>query len=392
MKPRVTCIVVALSTLSLIGCRGDAPGGGVVIDTIGGVPSVMNPAAGIAGDTLGWQLSQYILVAGDQLFDRRQALFALDVGIGPNGDVFVLDAGNQRVLRFDGGGVYLGSFGRAGTGPGEFRAPVIMEVADSFVYVLDPGLNRVTAFDTSGIFIGRFEIDLGGLVGTSGVFKAGGANELYVAGEPAPFVPEAQDTGLAILFRLSRYGEIADTVVAFSPPTWTPVPLPDGGASFVRPRFAPEPYVSAVPGAVAIATSARYFVEIRSPDGSLQKRVARQYENAAVTQSIRDSIVTVLAEAGVAQQALDAMPFAPVIQAIEGLVMDDRGRLWVDPYIEGEPLRRDVYNGEGHLLGALYLPEPMQIEDVQGDRLCGVMAQLTGQAAAVCYRIEESSE
>ena len=59
----------------------------------------------------------------------------------------------------------------------------------------------------------------------------------------------------------------------------------------MKPRLAPVPQVSAVPGAIAVTIGARYLVELRAPNGSLQRRVARQYENVAATPAIRDSIL-----------------------------------------------------------------------------------------------------
>lgn len=382
--------VLVISALGLAGCSGDAAQGGAVVDTIGGVPSVMNPEQGVLGDTVPWILSQYLVVAADQLYERKQALLAVDVGILPNGQVLVLDAGNQRVLRFDTLGAYVGSFGGQGSGPGDFAAPVFLEVADSEVFVLDVGLNRVTAFDTSGIFLRRFTVDMGGLVGTSGVFEAGGPDEIYVLGEPVPFVAAARDTGSAVLLRLTRSGEIADSVFTYSANVWTPIRRVDGGVSYVKTRFAPEPRLAAKPGALAVATLARYLIEVRQPDGALVRRVARQYQTVAVTDELRDSVLDLMVRGGkLPRDALEAVQFARFIPAIERLVLDDQGRLWVNPYAPDEPTRRDVFDEEGRFLGPIYLPLEIRLEDVRGDRVCGVVAQPSGASAVMCLRIIE---
>ena len=372
-----------------VACREERTGGRIVFDTVGGVPSVMNPSQGLLGDSIAWELTQYLLVAGDQLYDREPAVYALDVAITPNGGVVVLDAGNQRVLRFDERGVYLDWFGGAGDGPGQFVSPLFIEAADSLIYVVDPGLNRLTAFDTSGIFVGRFQIELARLVGTSPLFEAGAPDEIYMAAEPAPFIPEAQDTGRAVLYRLERSGAIGDTVLTYPPSSWTRVERPDGGSSFVKPRLAQEPKVAAVSGHLAVNTVAQYLIESRRPNGALLRRIARQYDNVAVTLAIRDSVLDRLAEgpARLTREGLELVPFAPVVPAIEGIVLDDEGRLWVDLYAPGEPTRRDIYDTEGRFLGPLYLPQPIRLEEVQGGKACGVISQVTGQAAVVCYRL-----
>lgn len=375
--------------IGLVGCGGDAERGGIVHDTIGGVPSVMSPERGLLGDTVPWKLTQYLLVAGDQLYDREPAVYALDVGILPNGNVVVLDSGNRRVLRFRPDGAYIGSFGGAGQEPGQFVTPLFLEVAGDRVYVLDSGLNRVTEFDSAGIFINRFQVNLAGLAGTTPLFVAGGPDQLYVAAEPVPFLQEVRDTGQAVIYRMSMSGAIVDTVAMFLPSTWTTIESAEGSFSYVKPRLSPAPWLSAEPGSVALSVGARYLIEIRYPSGALVRRVARQYENVAVTPEIRDSVLDELegVRSGLPREALELVSFAPVVPAIEGLVLDDQGRLWVDVY-SSDPTRRDIFDAEGQFLGPLYLPQPMQLEDVRGNWACGVISEATGQAAVVCYRVE----
>ncbi len=380
------CVIVAFA---LYGCGGDAGGGGVVTDTIGGVPSVMSPDRGLLGDTLPWRVTQYLLVAGDQLFERKAADFALDAGILPNGNVVVLDAGNRRLLRFGADGEYIGFFGGPGQEPGQFVTPFFIEVAASRIYVVDSGLNRITAFDSAGIFLSRFQVDLAGLAGTAPLFAAGGDDELYVAAEPVPFLESARDTGLAVIYHFDMNGQIADTVASFPPSTWAHIEREEGQGTFIKARLAPTPRVSAAPGAVAMTLGARYLIELRRPDGSLLRRVARQYENVAVTPAIRDSILDALAAGprGLPRASLELIPFAAVIPAIDDLVLDDRGRLWVKTY--GDPTRHEIFDADGRFLGPLFLPQPVKLVDVRGERICGTIQGAGAQSAVVCYRLSE---
>jgi hypothetical protein len=380
--------LLVATLVGFLACRGDAERAGIVHDTIGGVPSVMNSDRGLLGDTVPWRLTQYLLVTGDQLFDRQPAVYAMDVGILPNGGVVVLDMGNRRVLRFQADGVYLGSFGGPGEGPGQFVAPLFLEVTGERIYVLDTSLNRVTAFDTAGVFLSRFEINLAGLAGTTPLFAAGGPDELYVAGEPVPFLTEVRDTGQAVIYRMNRSGAIADTLALFLPSSWRRIEDTGGRSSFAKPRLAPRPRLSATPGQVALVLGARYMIEIRDPAGALLRRVARQYDNVAVTPEIRDSILDEMERVpdAMPREALELVPFAPVVPAVESVIMDDRGRLWVDVY-SGEVTRRDIFDAQGQYLGPLYLPQPVQLEDVSGDRACGMIVELSGQSAVFCYMI-----
>lgn len=385
---KLTLSMLVSSAVVIAGCAGEGGDRTIIVDTIGGVPSVMNPTHGTLGDTVPWQLTQYLLVAGDQLYDRKPARYALDVGILPNGNVLVLDTENQRVLRFGRDGQYMDSFGGAGSEPGQFVTPLFLEVAGERIYVLDSGLNRVTAFDSAGIFLSRFDVDLAGLAGTTPLFVVGGPDEIYVAAEPVPFIEEVRDTGEAVVYRLDGAGAIADTLVSFPPAIWMPLETESGRTSYVRPRFAPTPRLSAKSELAALVYRVDYLIELRRPDGSLVRRVARQYDNVAVTPEIRDSVLDVLEQSprSLPRQALELIPFAPSVPAVESLVLDDEGRLWVDPY-SPDPRRRDIFDGEGRYLGALYLPQPVELHDVSRDRVCGTMGEVSGQSAVVCYRI-----
>jgi DNA-binding beta-propeller fold protein YncE len=370
-----------------LACGGE-PDTRIAEETVGGVPTVSNAAVGLLGDTVPWELTEYLLVAGDQLYDRKPAVLSVDVGILPNGNVVVLDLGYRRVLRFGPDGAYLGSFGGRGEEPGQFATPLFLDVAGERIYVLDTALNRVTEFDTSGIFLSRFQIDRNGLAGGAPLFAAGGPDEIYLAAEPVPFFDEVRDTGRAVIYRYDRSGAIVDTAAAFPASPWTELENEEGESVYFKHRLAPEPRISANAGSVAVNVSARYQIEIHQPDGRPVRRITRVYQSVPVSDAIRDSTLAVESQVlGTApREILEMVSFAPVVQAIKSLVLDDRGRVWVEAY-QDDPRRRDIFDERGRYLGPLYLPQPFALTDVSGDRACGVLTLLAEQTAAVCYRI-----
>ncbi len=382
---------LVLIALILSGCGSEIGGGGIAVDTINGVPSVRNPERGLLGDSVPWGLTEYLRVGGEAEYDGLVATYALDVGIMNDGGVVVLDAGNQRVLRFGPDRAYIGSFGGQGDGPGQFRVPLLLEVADSLIYVVDPGFNRLNAFDASGDFLFSFDLELGGLAGTSPAFAAGGPDEIYLFGEPAPFAAAARDTGRAVIIRMDRAGAITDTVLTFPPSQWTPIQLPSGRTTFAKPRLMPEPKFSAKSGAIASSATSGYVLDVRTPRGSPMRRISREYRNTPVTMEVRDSVLNRLAQGPtrMPREYLELVPFAPVVPAIEDVVLDDRGRLWVDVYVPSQPNRVDIFDEEGFFLGPLHLPEPVRLEDVRNGIACGMISQASGQAAVVCYHVAE---
>jgi hypothetical protein len=66
------------------------------------------------------------------------------------GTVFVLDAGNHRVVVFDSRGEPLREFGRQGQGPGELQRPDRIGVAGGKVLVNDISSYRISVFTTAG--------------------------------------------------------------------------------------------------------------------------------------------------------------------------------------------------------------------------------------------------
>ena len=80
------------------------------------------------------------------------------------GDVYVLDAGNDRVQRFDADGNFVSQWGVCGSAEGEFAfcfggdmsASLDVDETDGSVYVADPGNQRIQKFTADGAFVHTF--------------------------------------------------------------------------------------------------------------------------------------------------------------------------------------------------------------------------------------------
>ena len=77
-----------------------------------------------------------------------------DICVAPSGELYVADGyGNSSIHRFSADGEYIASFGSPGSGPGQFRVPHSVRVAqDGRVYVADRENNRVQVFAAEGEF------------------------------------------------------------------------------------------------------------------------------------------------------------------------------------------------------------------------------------------------
>lgn len=93
--------------------------------------------------------------SGNYLFSNVR-----DVAVDKSRNIYALDAGNQRIQKYDMSGKYLMTIGRGqGRGPGQFLAPNQLELIDSGdLYVSDPLSNRVTIFSENGDYRHSFAL------------------------------------------------------------------------------------------------------------------------------------------------------------------------------------------------------------------------------------------
>ncbi|MBA3560185.1 MAG: 6-bladed beta-propeller [Gemmatimonadaceae bacterium] len=82
----------------------------------------------------------------DDFFLNRVVGIAVDA----SGRIFVLDNGENDVKVFDRRGRFLNSFGREGTGPGEFTRPIALRLTNDSLVVTDGLQRRISIFALDG--------------------------------------------------------------------------------------------------------------------------------------------------------------------------------------------------------------------------------------------------
>jgi DNA-binding beta-propeller fold protein YncE len=83
------------------------------------------------------------------------------VAIGRNGDIFVADGHggntNARIVKFTKDGKFIKTWGKKGTGPGEFDAPHALAFdSKGRLFVADRGNNRIQIFGQDGAFLDQW--------------------------------------------------------------------------------------------------------------------------------------------------------------------------------------------------------------------------------------------
>jgi streptogramin lyase/signal transduction histidine kinase len=89
------------------------------------------------------------------------------------GNVYVIDNGNHRVMKFTSSGTYISKWGNQGTSTGQFNYPhgITIDSSDN-IYVADTSNNRIQQFTTAGVFVrsfGSFGTGNGQMIAPSGV-------------------------------------------------------------------------------------------------------------------------------------------------------------------------------------------------------------------------------
>ena len=81
-----------------------------------------------------------------------------DVAAGPNDQLYIVDQGRSRVVRFDPESEISWVWGEHGTGDGQFDDPSGIHVSGRFVFVTDTGNGRVQVFDLQGNYISQWAV------------------------------------------------------------------------------------------------------------------------------------------------------------------------------------------------------------------------------------------
>jgi sugar lactone lactonase YvrE len=122
------------------------------IKTVDGVRMVHNEKAGKWGENLPIKIELIRTIGDINTLDENLAFnLPSDIVQDDTGNIYILDAGNCRVQKFDSEGKYIDTFGREGQGPGEFNTPTSLDIdANGNLIVSDPIGRKIQVFSTEG--------------------------------------------------------------------------------------------------------------------------------------------------------------------------------------------------------------------------------------------------
>jgi hypothetical protein len=128
-----------------------------------------------------------------------------DLATGSNGNLFVADTLNHRVVEYSAGGKYVRAWGAVGTGPGQFSqrdSPLGIAVGpDGLVYVADTWNQRIEVFSQSGAFVRQWG---GGAIG-SGNSQFYGPRSLAVAPNGNVYVADTGNKRIQVFSKTGKF-------------------------------------------------------------------------------------------------------------------------------------------------------------------------------------------
>ena len=92
----------------------------------------------------------YIKSIGSKGSGAGQFIEPADIAVGPGGNIWISDAGNNRVEEYTEAGTYVRQFGSAGSNAAQFVHP------DGIAYVGDTGDGLVEMFNEQGAYLAQF--------------------------------------------------------------------------------------------------------------------------------------------------------------------------------------------------------------------------------------------
>jgi DNA-binding beta-propeller fold protein YncE len=122
------------------------------VETVDGVRVIHNDKTGKWGKTPQVSL-EFIRNLGELETEDENLAFHIpsDIAKDDQGNIYILDAGNHRIQKFDPEGNYIESIGNRGQGPGEFYLPLSLDIdSRGYLYVSDPQNQRVQILKPDG--------------------------------------------------------------------------------------------------------------------------------------------------------------------------------------------------------------------------------------------------
>jgi hypothetical protein len=375
------------AALAAAACAADSPRRTAAERTdSAGVAIITNRGADFILD---WSFTPTLTLGGEDegpesFFNIGQSSVATDA----DGNIYIMDAGNHRVVVFDGSGHHLRTLGRKGGGPGEFQMwPSGITIArDGSINVYDIGKQGLVRFDPAGNPLQTRRIE-GGQLRRYALLDHGIAIHVDhyfddVASDRIQTITDAGDT---------------TTIVSITRPPLKPVDFGCVRISGMATIFAPSLQWDVLDDHIVINPGAEYVLDLY--EGA--RRVAsirrdlppRPATRELALRQVGDDFKVTFGGGGEckvpAARVVDERGIADFLPAISRIRVAPNGTTWVQRFaIKNEPAPIDIFKYDGEYLGTLPEDTPFPAAFLPGDRIAAIEKDEFDLQRVVVYQID----
>jgi hypothetical protein len=362
----------------------------------------------LTAQTLSWRLSTSpALELGGANADPNTQFARVQGAIRlSDGRLAIVEFSTPPTIRYFGSdGTFLGQFGRAGGGPGEFRAiAAVYRTAGDTLVAYDPWQGRLTYISPTGtlgrmvrvdagsisslVYVGRF--DDGTLVARRNRL---GAADVDIRRE-APATGPRRDS--IPLFRVREDGAILDTVLRVPGELYD---RPAPGAMRIL-RYSPYPGFLVTGNRIYVSHGDEYRITVHDREGRTLQVLQKSAARVPITQAHLKALETATAEAlaplrdrGAADRELARhreLPSARYLPVMDRfLVRDPDGYLWTQDFVPADAphVRWSVFGPDGTFRGSVDFPARFRLHEVGLDYVLGSWTDQDGAIRIQLYSL-----
>ncbi|HCD52010.1 MAG TPA: hypothetical protein DEQ34_06160 [Balneolaceae bacterium] len=291
-----------------------------------------------------------------------------DVAADSAGSVYFVDVYKRKIQVSDSNGKPVGTIGRAGSSPGEFRKPTIIGTAHGDLFTFDDLLQSAYRFSTkdrmlksSALFsLQKPEADSLKSAKPYSAHLLPGGN--YLVGYQVVHSPE--DRRL-YFYETDEYGAlISDQILAFQNKRQF-VKEDQSGLTIMMMPYERETFLAIdSEGKIYTVFNEDFVIKIYDRTGKYLE--AREYPVEKL--SLNESDALELFTETMIRRAIRGDDLPKTWPAVTAFMMDDKDRIWAATYSNDlNEYRWYVLSASGKVLGTFLLPSDISIEAISGD-------------------------
>lgn len=344
---------------------------------------------------LDWTFAERFRLGGAD--DGPEAFYLLSprtVSVTANGDIYVLDDVNYRVVRFDMDGRLIRAFGSQGGGPGEFEFPAqVLPRRDGTLGVFDARKGGLLWFDTDGQYVDMtpWPVRISGKLALIG-------DSIVQTFRSALREDRSRTVSLGVILG----ADTTDIASVVTPPITSQFYQSCRIRISLPPVFYEDLVWDTTPHAIAVNSGPTYTIDIHAAGQEISS-VRRNVPLRAATPELAAREVGEGMPIGIgsaantclvpAREVIDQRGIADAVPAIRSLAMQPDGMLWVQRWrLPDEEPRSDIFDATGEYQGTIAGPHPFPVAFLPNGDILAIEKDEMDVQRLVAYRVDKGIE